>query len=174
MPDISLVKQDPREVPEAERAIARNFVFGVVDGLGEKGKKQWRRLWNRIMALEPGEMIEISTHQARLGWYHRKHFAFEQTLFEAQERFDDFDQFRVWLKIGAGHVDWEVGPKGTPVPLPKSIKYSRLDQAGMEEFHGNVVNFLRTDKASKALWPHLKQVTQRIDMIESILGEFHE
>lgn len=174
MPDITLVKQDPREVPEAERAIARNFVFGVVDGLGEKGKKQWRRLWNRIMALEPGEMIEISTHQQRLQWYHKKHMALEQNLFESQDRFEEFEQFRCWLKVGAGHVDWLPGAKGAVMPVPRSIRFSKMDQGAMEEFHGNVVNFLRTEHAGKVLWPHLKQVTQRIDMIESILGEFNE
>ena len=173
MSDIQLVKQDPRNVSEAERAIARNFVFGVVDGLGEKGKKQWRRLWNRIMQLEPGEMIEISTHQARLGWYHRKHFAFEQALFEAQERFDDFEQFRIWLKVGAGHVIWTPGPRGGVFPVPKSISYAKMEQGEFEEFHRNVVTFLRTEHAAKTLWKHLGQRMQ-IEMIESILGDFRE
>jgi len=173
MPDFTLVKQDPREVPEAERAIARNFVFGVVDGLGERGKKQWRRLWNRIMDLEPGEMIEISTTQSRLGWYHRKHFGLMQALFESQERFDDFDQFIIWIKVGAGHVLWMPGSKGGVFPVPKSISYSKMEQGEFEEHHRKVVDFLRTEHAARTLWKHLKP-TARIEMIESILGEFRE
>jgi hypothetical protein len=40
------------------------------------------------MKLEPGEIVEIRTHQERIGWYHRKHMALEQRVFEAQEKFE--------------------------------------------------------------------------------------
>ena len=118
MADITLVRQDPVQITEADKMIARRVIFGIVDGLGERGRKQWRRLWNNILRLEPGEMVELTTLQPRLGWYHRKHFAMEQALFEAQERFEEFESFRTWLKVGAGHVDWFPGPKGGVIPFP--------------------------------------------------------
>ena len=173
MPEITLVRQDPVQVTEADKAVARRVIFGIVDGLGERGKKQWRRLWNNILRLEPGEMVDIKTHQARVGWYHRKHMALEQAVFEGQERFDDFEQFRIWLKVGAGHVIWTPGPKGGVFPVPKSIKYANMEQGEFEEFHRAVVNFLRTQHAAKTLWPHLGPRMQ-IEMIESILGDFRE
>lgn len=173
MPDITLVRQNPIAIPEADAATARGVIFGIVDGLGDKGRKQWRRWWSAVMRLEPGEMIDISTNQMRLGWYHRKHMALEQAVFEAQERFDDFEQFRIWLKVGAGHVIWTPGPRGGVFPVPKSISYAKMEQGEFEEFHHAVVRFLRTEHAAKTLWKHLAQRMQ-IEMIESILGDFRE
>ena len=173
MADITLVRQEPVALTEEDKATARRVIFGVVDGLGERGRKQWRRLWNRIMRLEPGEMVEIKTHQARIGWYHRKHMAMEQAVFEAQERFEDFESFRTWLKVGAQFVDWFPGPKGGVIPVPRSIIYAKLEQGAMEQFHNDAVAFLRTEHAGKTLWPHLS-ICDRITMLETILTGFKE
>jgi hypothetical protein len=173
MSEITLVRQDPTEIPEADREAARRVLFGLVDGLGERGKKQWRRFFNMLMRLEPGEMVDLNTHKERLGWYHRKHMKLEHTLFESQERFDNFKGFRDWLKVGAGHCDWYPGPKGGVFPVPKTIGYAKLEQGDMEEFHADAVAFLRTEHAGRTLWKHLDQ-RQRIDMIEGILAGFGE
>ncbi|WP_019573333.1 DUF1367 family protein [Curvibacter lanceolatus] len=173
MADITLVRQHGVELTEADKEAARRVMFGFVDGLGEKGRRQWRGFWSRLLRLEPGEMVEVKTHQSRLGWYHRKHMALEQAVFEAQEKFEDFEAFRTWLKVGSGFVDWHPGPKGGVIPVPKSISYSNLEQGEMEEFHLAAVQFLRHECAGRTLWKHLKPV-QRIEMIESILGEFRE
>lgn len=173
MADITLVRQEPVVLTEEDKAAARRVIFGIVDGLGERGRKQWRRLWNRIMRLEPGEMLELKTHQARIGWYHRKHMALEQAVFEAQERFENFAGFRDWLKVGAGHCQWYPGPKGGVFPVPDSTSYAKLEQAAMEQFHADAVAFLRTEHAGKTLWRHLS-ATARIEMIESVLGDFNE
>lgn len=173
MPDITLVRQDPVQITEADKMIARRVIFGIVDGLGERGKKQWRRLWNNILRLEPGEMVDIKTHQARIGWFHRKHMALETAVFESQERFENFNGFRDWLKVGAGHCQWYPGPKGGVFPVPDSTSYSNLDQAAMEQFHADAVEFLRSEHAGKTLWKHLS-TTARIQMIETILAGFGE
>lgn len=173
MSDITLVRQQQTEIPESDREAARRVLFGMVDGLGEHGKKQWRRFVNRLMKLEPGEMVDIRTHQERIGWYHRKHMALEQRVFEAQEKFATFEQFRVWLKVGAGFVDWLPGPKGGVIPVPKSISYARLEQGEMERVHEDIVAFLRTEHACATLWKHLS-VTQRIEQIEFLLAGFGE
>ena len=173
MSEITLVRQDPTEIAEADRIIARRVIFGVVDGLGETGRRQWRRFWNRIFKLEPGEMVELKTNQARLGWYHRKHMALEQALFEAQDKFENFKGFRDWLKVGAGHCQWYPGPKGGVFPVPDSTSYAKLEQGAMEQYHADAVEFLRTEHASKTLWKHLTPV-QRMQMLETVLGGFGE
>lgn len=174
MPEITLVRQHDIEITEAEREAARKVMFGFVDGLGERGQKQWRRLWSNLLRLEPGEMVEVRTNQPRIGVYHRKHMLLESRVFEAQERFDNFEKgFRDWLKVGAGHCDWYPGPKGGVFPVPKSISYHDMEQGAFEEFHHNAVAFLRTDYALKTLWKHL-DTKGRIDMIESILGRLGE
>ncbi|MDN8612769.1 DUF1367 family protein [Variovorax ginsengisoli] len=173
MSDITLVRQQPVQLTAEERAVLTRCIFGIVDGLGERGRKQWRRLWSNILRLEPGEMLEIKTHQQRIGWYHRKHMALEQTLFESQDRFEVFEGFRDWLKVGAGFCDWYPGPKGGVFPVPKSISYTKLEQGEMEKFHNDAIEFLRTEHAGKTLWKHLT-VTGRIEMLETILASFGE
>lgn len=173
MTDITLIRQHPTEIQQADKDAARRVLFGMVDGLGDRGKKQWRRFVNGLMRLEPGEMVEIKTHRARLGWYHRKHMALEQAVFESQEKFTEFESFRTWVKVGAGFVDWYAGPKGGVIPVPKSISYAKLEQSEMEQVHGNVVDFLRTEHATKTLWKHLSAQAQ-MEMIDGILMGFKE
>lgn len=174
MTEIVLVKQDRQPIAEADREAARRVLFGAIDGLSEQHRKSWRRIWHWFLNhAEPGEMLEIRTHRERIGWYHRKHMALEQRVFEAQERFQHFGQFRAWLKTGAGFVDWIPGPKGGVIPVPKSISYSQLEQDEMERVHADIVVFLRTEHAGRVLWPHLPDAS-RTQAIEAILGEFDE
>lgn len=173
MSEITLVRQHATEIPQADRDSARNVLFGVIDGLGQRGKSQWRRFFNMLMRLEPGEMVEIRTHKERLGWYHRKHMAMEQAVFEAQEKFDQFEAFRAWLKVGAGFVDWYAGPKGGVIPVPKSISYSKLEQGDMEAVHADMVEFLRSEAAAKTLWPSMP-AGQRIHAAELVLANFED
>jgi hypothetical protein len=171
--EITLVRQGPAEIPEAARAAAREVLFGLIDGLGETGKKQWRRFFNGLMRLEPGEMVTIRTNKARSSPFHRMHMAMEQRVFEAQERFEVFSGFRDWLKVGAGHCDWYPGPRGGVFPVPKSIAYDKIEEDDMREFHENTVAFLRTEHAGRTLWKHLS-ATQRIEQIELLLAGFGE
>lgn len=174
MTEIVLVRQDTSPIADADREAARRVLFGAIDGLSEQHRKSWRRLMNWFFnKATPGEMVEIITHRERLGWFHRKHMAFEQRVFEAQERFEDFDQFRMWLKTGAGFVDWLPGPRGGVIPVPRSISYAKLEQDDMEKVHGSMVEFLRTDHAQKALWPKLP-VLQRDGAMRALLEEFNE
>jgi hypothetical protein len=171
--DITIVRQQPHAFTEDELATARRVIFGMVDGLGERGKRQWRRFWNRLLRLEPGEMVDIRTHQERLSWFHKKHMATEQAIFDSQDKFETFEAFRTWLKVGAGFVDWHPGPKGGVIPVPRSISYAKLEQGDMEAFHEAAVAFLRTEHAGRTLWKHLNE-RQRIEMVEGLLARWEE
>lgn len=171
MTDITLVRQQAEPIAPADADAARRVLFGMVDGLGERGKKQWRRFIAGLMRLEPGEMVEIKTHKERSGPFHRFHMALETRVFEAQERIAEFEDFRLWLKLGAGHVTWMPGPRGGVVPVPKSISYAKLEDDAMREFHDAAVAFLRTEHAAKYLWPKLP-AAQRGEAIEAVLMEF--
>ena len=92
-------------------------------------------------------------------------------LFEAQEQFDDADDLRKWLEVGAGHCRFVPGPKGKMVALPDSIKYERLDQAEFEIIHEAIFKFARSRHASSFLWNHLS-IPEQDAMIETILMEF--
>lgn len=174
MTEIVLVKQDRVPISEADREAVRRVLFGAIDGLSEDHKKSWRRIWNWFLRkAEPGEMLEIITHRERLGWYHRKHMALEQRIFQSQERFPNFKGFRDWIKVGSGFVDWYPGPKGGVIPVPKSISYSSIEQDEMEKFHRDAIEFLRTEHAQKTLWKHMSPLL-RSDAFELLLVEFNE
>lgn len=174
MAEIILVRQEEITIPEADRDAARRVLFGLVDGLGEKGRKSWRRFINSVMQMEPGEMATIKTHKARSGPFHRRHMLMEQRVFEAQEKFENFERgFRDWLKIGSGHCHWYPGPKGGVFPVPDSTSYAEMEEGAMREFHDAAIAFLRTDHALKTLWKHLSPIA-RIEMIESVLIGFDE
>lgn len=173
MSDITLVKQHAADIPDVDKDAARRVLFGLVDGLGERGRKQWRRFFNSLMRLEPGEMVEIKTYKERSGPFHRRHMAFVTAVFEAQEKFEHFEQFRNWLKVGAGFCDWLPGPRGGVIPVPRSIAFHKLEDFEMRIVHDDIVAFLRSPHAGKCLWRHLSEVN-RMEMIETILRGWGE
>ena len=151
---------------------ARELLFGSFDGFNRDDKKAWRSFWKRLIGMEPGEMAVIEARMPRSGKYHRRHMAIEQAVFDAQERFQSFEQFMIWLKVGAGFVDWCAGPKGGVVPIPKSISFSKADQEEFARFHEAVVTFLRGEHAAKYLWRHLGDKAH--EMMDTILEGFAE
>lgn len=174
MTEIVIVRQPGIEVTEDEKAAARKVLFGAIDGLGAQHKKSWRRLVNWLLnKAEPGEFVELQTRRARSGPFHRRHFAIEQSVFEAQERFTVFDQYMYWIKVGAGWVTWAAGPKGGVVPIPRSVSYAETDEDEFQQFHEQVIEFLRGEHAAKYLWPHLSSA-QANSMMNGLLEGFNE
>ena len=150
----------------------RRFLFGLFDGWSRDDRKGWRKLWKRLMALEPGEFATVEFVIPRSSPYHRRHMAIEAAVFDAQERFTDFEQLRTWVKVGAAWVDWCAGPKGGVVPIPRSISYAKADQTEFEQFHGQVMGFFRGPHAAPFLWRHLGDGAHA--MMDSVLSEFDE
>lgn len=150
----------------------RRFLFGLFDGWSNTDKKGWRKIWKRLSQLEPGEFAVIEFVIPRSSPYHRRHFAILNAVFDAQERFKDFEMFRDWITVGAGWVQWCAGPKGGVVPIPKSISYAKADQSEFEDYHSKVVDFLRGPHAPAFLWKHLGNDAHW--MMDALLQEFGE
>lgn len=159
------------QITDAEKEAARKVLQQGLHGIDEKNHKRWVRFLKMVFSMEHGEIAEIGTRIPRSGPFHRFHMAIEQGVFNAQHRFTDFEQFRNWLKIGAGHVDWVPGAKGGIVPLPKSTSYANLEEAPMREVHESMMAFLRGPHAAPYLWKHLP-ADQAADMINTVLTEF--
>ncbi|MFT0547846.1 DUF1367 family protein [Allopusillimonas ginsengisoli] len=173
MAEITVVRQEHAELTEHQRNELRQALFGMIDGLTQEDRKSWRRFWNRILNLEVGEIFGVDTWIPRHGGFHRRHMKIESSVFKAQDRMASFTQFRYWLKVGAGFVDWIPGPKGGVVPIPRSISFKKCEEDVFRQFHEDVITFLRTDHAIKYLWPHLS-LAQGAEMIDSVLGRFNE
>ncbi len=171
MSTINLMRTD-KAMPSNLEA-ARELLFGALDGFNRDDKKAWRRFWKRLIGMEPGEMARVEAWMPRSGPYHRRHMKIEQSVFDAQDRFGDFEQFRYWLKVGAAWVTWAAGPKGGVVPIPKSISYAKADEEEYRRYHEQVIEFLRGEHAADYLWPHLKGA-RSAEMMNSILEGFNE
>lgn len=173
MSEITLVKRTDLNLDDAQRATLRLALFEMIDGLGETDQKSWRRFWNWITRAGAGEIFSIETWAPRHGGFHKRHMVLESTVFRAQERIKTFEQFRIWLKIGAGFVDWMAGPKGGVVPVPRSISYRKCEEQTMRQFHEDAIAFLRSEHACRYLWPALSPEAAD-QAIETILQEFGE
>ncbi|MBK9497333.1 MAG: hypothetical protein IPO08_22995 [Xanthomonadales bacterium] len=171
MGTITLVRTDKQLPDAAALAGARSLLFGAFDGANKEARSNWRRLWKRLMGFEPGEFMRVDVVQPRSGPFHRYHMALEQRLFDSQERFDDFEQLRYWLKVGAAWVTWAAGPAGGVVPIPRSVSYRKADEDEFREFHDKVLGFLRGPHAAKYLWRHLSDA-DRAEMMERVIGSF--
>jgi Protein of unknown function (DUF1367) len=156
---------------ESQLETVRHVVFGWLDGLGRDDRKGWRKFWKTILNLEPGEVIEVETRFPRNSKHHRLFFATISAVYDSQEKFQDFDMFRHWLLIGAGHVEWAAGAKGGVVPLAKSISYARADEHEFAIIHSKVLEFFRGDHCAPFLWPKMEP-QQAADTMEAILEGF--
>lgn len=169
MSSITIMRTD-KAMPSHLDAVS-GFLFGAFDGFTRDDRRAWHSFWKRVRNMEPGEMALIEARMPRSGPFHRRHMKIEQAVFDAQERFQSFEQFRVWLKVGAGWVDWCAGPKGGVVPIPKSISYAKADQEEFRRYHEAVMTFLRGEHAAAFLWRHLDDAAA---MMDSILQNFDE
>lgn len=173
--EIIIVRQPPPKeaFTAAEVDTFRRVLYALADGMNAQHKQRWRRLWNWLWKAGPGEFVTWTQTRTRSSPFHRRHMLIEQRVFDAQERFEEFEQFRNWLKLGSGFCDWYPGPKGAVVPVPKSMSYAALDEDGMQELHVSMMRFLRVPRTAKVLWPHLGPAAGA-RMIESTLEEFRE
>lgn len=171
MPHIVLVKQTDARLSDADAAVVRKFLFEALSGATPKDTRAWYRFCRALNESGSGEFFSIKTERPRDGRFHRLHMAVMSKVFKAQERISDFEQFRLWTKIGSGFVTWMAGPKGGVFPVPKSISYDQCEEDEMREFHEGVVAFLRTEHAQHYLWPALSAQVAEQGM-ESILRQF--
>lgn len=138
-----------------EVVVTRNSE-GKIEGLSESHQKSWLKLWAHIKALTAGEVLYIEFWFPRSGKKHRFHFMLLHRLFGMQEVFSDLDEMRWWLQLRAGIVIWVAGPEG-PVAIPKSVKFSRMDNEEFDRYHDAMVKTMWDVSTQAFLWPHLPE-----------------
>jgi hypothetical protein len=169
--EIVLLKQLDVRLEEPAASHVREFLFQHLDGATDQDKKAWRRFVRALHEAGSGEYFTITIQRQRVGKLHRKQMALETKVFNAQERIKDREQFRLWLKLGAGFVDWMAGPKGGVFPVPRSISFSQCSEEEADDYRSKVLDFLRSEHAQHYLWPALSPQMAEQSM-ESILQQF--
>lgn len=168
---IVLVKQTDEQLAGAQADAVRKFLFDFFRGASESDEKGWRRFIRAMNEGAAGEYFQFKVERQRMGWKHRKQMAFEGKVFDAQERLADKDQFRLWLKVGAGFVDWMAGPRGDVFPIPKSISFTQCSEEEFADYCDRIKAFLRTEHAQHYLFPHVSaQVAEQA--MEAIIQPF--
>lgn len=143
---------------------------GRLAGLTDKDDRGWRRFYAKIKAL--GEScITFTWREPRSGPFHRRFFAMVSAAFDAQERFDDPEQFRLWLTVGAGFCDFLPHKDRGVVAIPKSIAFDKLEQVEFQEVADAVWQFYRSAHAREILYPHLS-ADASFEMVWSVLEAF--
>lgn len=166
---LTLVRQDTGATPPDAARSALRVLLQYVNGMGEQGRRQVERFMYGLLDLEPGELVNVTTEKRRVGWRHRKHMALESALFDAQGVFENFEQFRHWLKVGAGLCDYFPGVSGM-VAVPRSISFAEMEEDDFVQFDEDMKAFLR-GRGCEALWPMASR-RQQVQNIERILTAF--
>lgn len=143
---------------------------GKLAGLTEKDQRGFARFMKRVLSLGLS-CITFEWREPRSGPAHRRYFGMVNAAFEAQERFDDAEQFRVWLQIGAGFCEFLPHPERGLIAIPRSIAFAKLDEVEFREVADAVWTFYRSEHARQLLYPHLDEA-QSFDMVCSVLEEF--
>lgn len=138
-------------------------------GLTDKDADKYASFLAKLKSLTEADSITFSWAAPRSGPYHRRFFALLGMIYDSQEQFDDPDDLRQWLTVGAGHVRFVPGPSGRMVALPVSIKWDRMDQVEFERVANDVFSFAYSEHARRFLWPHLSNEVS-YQMMETIMG----
>lgn len=138
---------------------------GKLEGWGEKGRRAWAKFTKIVSELEVGETLSFEYRLPRSPQHHKFFFARMQALLDRQEAFADLDHLLIFLKVGAGFVEFMPGPGGQLVAIPKSIAWERLEEQDFIETKRAIWDFLWTEVAQQALWPELSAM-QRYVMVD--------
>lgn len=168
---IVLIKQTDQHLEGPQADAVRSFLFDWFKGSTDADERGWRRFIRAMNEGAAGEYFQITVERQRSGPFHRLSMAVLSAVFKGQERFEDFDLFRSFVKLGAGFVDYVPNADGELRAIPKSVSFSSCSEEEVREFHQNAVAFLRTTRAQKTLWPEASPVAAERGM-ESILGRF--
>lgn len=157
---------------DAERDVLRRVLFQKIRGMTRDHDARWRRLWGDLMNAKPGEGFKLFRVEERSGPFHRRHRAILERLFQNQDRFTNIERLHDWLKVGAGYVVWN---EKTGKAVPRSTSFPETSEDEMREAHAAMVAFLRTERAQRFLWRHLRRKPALMaEMVEAILSDQQE
>ena len=95
-------------------------------------------LAKKIPILEPVLMEYIKVRNYA---FHKKYFGLLNLVFNNQEQYNNFENFRRVMQMKAGYFDEQITDKGI-VYLPKSISFEELDQVAFEKLYSDVLDVL--------------------------------
>jgi len=114
--------------------------------------------FKKSLKLKPDDYIRLETWKERNIQFHRKYFAFLNTIIyflpedEKYDRFRNIDYLREELMIMIGSVDIHITMDGEQILRPKSISFRSMDNEAFEKVYS-----LSVDAALKYFLHHLNK-----------------
>ena len=150
---------------------------GLIEHYFEAQTDADQQLLNRFVKylakMQPGQHLVLTVTKPRSTAFHNRHMKIESTIFNAQERIDNFDRFRDWLKISVGLCQWFADGQGGLISIADSVSYASMDDLKFRDFHSDAMRFFRGDHAATFLWPLLSPKLA-YDAMNNLLSEFGE
>jgi hypothetical protein len=150
-----------------ERDVLRKVLFDGIQGIDAIHDRRWKRHMTRLLRSEPGEVTEFLNPRVRSLPFHRRWMAIERVFFDNQDNFATLKGFRTWLKAGAGLGHFERAGERL-VFVPGSVSFEEASDDEFREFVKDAEAFLRSPRAMRRLWPHLRSEA-RAEMVETLL-----
>lgn len=89
-----------------------------------------------------GSVLSAKFKEPRNGKFHRLYFALLNVAFGNQDKYDNFEDFRVECQLRAGHYKEHITLKGKTVYVPMSIAYDKLDNEEFKELYQKALNVI--------------------------------
>lgn len=150
--------------------VAKNDA-GQLQGLTAEDERGWRKFWDMVGGLEQGEFFSFDVWFPRNPKLHKLHFAVIGAVLDAQDRFLKPEALRAWLYVGAGYCELVPGPDGMTVAIPRSVKYSEIDDADFKKVHDSMMEFLAGEYCRAHLWPRLSEEASA-ELLGLLLSQF--
>lgn len=94
----------------------------------------------RLKRFKVGEPFRAEVRKPRNGQHHRLGMGMLQWVFDNQDRFDQFEDFLVEIKLRTGHYREHITLRGKVIYVPKSISFERMDEVEFGEWRSRAVD----------------------------------
>ena len=123
--------------------------------MGERDERQYEKFKRVIQAMPIGNTLQFEYRLPRSPAHHRMFFRKVRDLLDRQSTFDNEDDLRAWLCVGAGYCRFLPGIDGQLVAIPLTMNWVGLDEVKFCELHKRIDKFMWELHARRVLWPHL-------------------
>lgn len=94
--------------------------------------------------LPQGKVMRCEYKFPRNYKFHKKYFSMLSVMFDMQEHFTNFEEFRFWLTLKSGYYEMIKAPNGYELFRPKSIAFSKMQNDEFEKLYNDTINtFIR-------------------------------
>ena len=95
-----------------------------------------------ISRIKFGSVVEAEIKQPMNLKFHRKWRALLRFAFENQDKYQDFEDFYIEIKLKTGHYDEHVTTKGNLIYVPKSMSFSKCDEIEFDQRYSKAIDVI--------------------------------